>query len=165
MSRIIDLLTQAGQQKNNKSTDKSTTTQSFTPALNEPTNTVTTAVIGAKAGFRTNRWMIGVFVLSLVLLNFGLIFRLFTLVKARDTEIVTSLKGLEGLEKSLDNVNQQIQIISSDLSKIKQDNNTKIAELEKQIDAQAVMVRDLKNAKDTLFHRVNNLESEILTSD
>jgi predicted nucleic acid-binding Zn-ribbon protein len=105
--------------------------------------------------------MIGVFVLTLLILNLGLIFRLFTLVKARDAEIITSLKGLEGLEKSLDSVNQQIQIISSDLSKIKQDNNTKIAELEKQIDAQAVMVRDLNNAKDTLFHRVNNLESEL----
>jgi len=131
------------------------------PTNSEPANTVTTNVTIAQGGFRTNRWIIGIFVFSLVLLNLGLIFKLFTLVKARDSEMITSLKGLEGLEKSLDSVNQQIQIISSDLSKIKQDNNTKIAELEKQIDLQTVMVRDLKNAKDTLFHRVNNLESKL----
>ena len=150
MSRTINLLAKAWQQKNNK------------PTLNnESTNTLATTVTTRQGGFRTNRWIIGVFVLSLLLLNFGLIFKLFTLVKARDTEIVTSLKGLGGLEKSLDNVNQQIRIVSDDLKKIKQGNDTKIAELEKQIDAQAVMVRDLKNAKDTLFHRVNNLESEL----
>lgn len=154
MSRTIDLLAKARQHK-------STATQSLTPALNEPTDTVTTAMTAEKASVRTNRWMIGVFILGLLILNFGLIFRLFTLVKARDAEIVTSAQALQRVEKSLDNLNQQIGIISNGLSKIKQDNNTKITELEKQIDAQAVMVRDFKNAKDTLFHRVNNLESEL----
>jgi septal ring factor EnvC (AmiA/AmiB activator) len=148
MSRTINLLAQAWKQKNNKPTIN-----------NEPANTLATTVTTRQGGFRTNRWMIGVFILSLLLLNFGLIFRLFTLVKARDSAIITSAKTLEQVEKSLDNVNQQIRIVSDDLKKIKQGNDTKIAELEKQIDTQAVMVRDLKNAKDTLFHRVNNLES------
>jgi hypothetical protein len=148
MSRTINLLAKAWQQKNNK------------PTLNnEPTNTLATTVTTRQGGFRTNRWIIGVFIL--ILLNFGLIFKLFTLVKVRDSAIITSAKTLEQVEKSLDNVNQQIRIVSDDLKKIKQGNDTKIAELEKQIDAQAVMVRDLKNAKDTLFHRVNNLESEL----
>jgi len=155
------MLSQAEKDRNNNKQASITEPVNSEPANTEPANTVTTNVTRALGGLRPYRWIFGIFIFSLVLLNFGLIFRLFTLVKTRNAEINTSLKVLEGLEKSLDSVNKQIHIISSDLTKIKQDNNTKIAELEKQIDLQVVMVRDLNNAKDTLFHRVNNLESKL----
>lgn len=155
----IDKLRQAEAQRKNK----------YYQAVKKPQETATfdskqilqemTQIRANSGESRVNTsWLIGIVFLVLLMANFGLTFKLFIMMRGRDN----ALKQLNKVEKIVLDNSQKINSISLDIKNINlktQNNNLKLTQLEKQLSSQSQAVDNLTKAKNTLFNRVNLLES------
>lgn len=164
MSRTIDLLNQIS---------NSRYTQSLSKGSNEIVSNVNSAVKNSSVSNRKSRiplpWMLGMGVALIILLNFIFTIKLFFVVRnynSDNAEVITKLNEIDKVSK----VNsQKLEKNSSDVSKISsvigvvdtkiKDTNSRITELQKQLESQKFAIENLTKAKDTLFNKVSELEA------
>ena len=111
-------------------------------------------------------WLIWSVLLVILLCNFGLTFKLFMTQRGHADEnnsVIAKLNKVEGL---LTDQANQISAFSNDVKKNNADleaTHSKIAELDKDNDAQIFKIENLDKAKNALFNKVNLLEAQLET--
>jgi hypothetical protein len=95
-------------------------------------------------------WLIGSILLILIIFNLVFSFKLFSMIKDNNAKGNNSLKNLSIVGKVVTDHSNKITNLSSDFK-----------QLEKQIDNQATTIEKLIKANNTLFTRINLLESKL----
>jgi methyl-accepting chemotaxis protein len=115
-----------------------------------------------KESSRVNlNWTIDIVLFILLVLNIALTFSLFVTVKQYTADKKDSVKKLEEMitnnNRSINKINDSLETVNKKTKNM----YSKVEQIQETTDAQAVAIKNLTRAQNTLFNKVSALEAEI----